>query len=76
MEMATRTGLIFANEGSVANFRRSGCEGTIPDITVVSEGMYYRVKDWRVLEIYTGSNHQYISYTFATSSRVEEDNYE
>ena len=74
VEMAARTGLTFANEGSVTTFRRPGCEGTIPDITMVSESMYHRVKDWKVLEIYTGSDHQYISYTFASGNRELEGN--
>ena len=62
-------GLIFANEGSVATFGRPGCEDTIADINMVSESMYHRV-----LEIYTGSDHQYITYTFALDNGIE-DNY-
>ena len=48
MEMVARTGLIFANKGSVATFRRPGGRDTISDITIVSEDTYHRVKDWRV----------------------------
>lgn len=49
--------------GNVSTYRRPGCEGTIPDITLVSEGTANRVNGWKVLEIYTGSDHQYISYS-------------
>lgn len=63
LDMAARTGLIVANLGNSPTFRRPGCEGTIPDITLVSETMADRVVDWKVLEIYTGSDHQYITYS-------------
>lgn len=63
LDMAARTGLTVANVGNTPTFRRSGCEGTIPDLTLVSERAANKVLDWKVLEIYTGSDHQYISYT-------------
>lgn len=63
LDMAARVGLNIANVGNVPTFRRPGCEGTIPDITLVSEDSANKVKNWRVLEEYTGSDHQYISYT-------------
>lgn len=66
LDMAARTGLIVANEGNTPTFRRPGCEGTIPDITLVSEKVADKILNWRVLEIYTGSDHQYISYSLNT----------
>lgn len=63
LDMAARTGLIVANVGNTPTFRRPGCEGTIPDITLVSEGLANKIIDWKVLDIYTGSDHQYISYS-------------
>lgn len=69
MDMAARTGLIVANEGNTPTFRRPGCEGTIPDITLVSEGIAGKILDWKVLEIYTGSDHQYISYSMELKTR-------
>lgn len=62
MDMAARTGMIVANEGNTTTFRRPGCEGTIPDITLVSEVYAGKIRNWKVLEIYTGSDHQYISF--------------
>lgn len=66
LEMAARAGLTIANVGSVPTFRRHGCEGTIPDITLVSENFANKVSNWKVLEIYTASDHQYISYDLET----------
>ena len=37
--------------------------------------MSHRVKDWRILEIYTEGDQLYISYTFASSNRIVEDDY-
>ena len=62
IEMAARTNLFVANEGKVPTFRRSGCIGTIPDITIVSEELLGKVNNWRVTEEYTGSDHQYILF--------------
>lgn len=66
MEMAARTGLTVANVGNVPTFRRPGCEGTIPDVTLVTETIAHKITNWKVLEIYTGSDHQYISYYLET----------
>ncbi|XP_073831423.1 uncharacterized protein [Musca autumnalis] len=63
MEMIARLGLVIANVVCVPTFRRPGCNGTIPDITMVSENIANRIVNWKVLEIYTASDHQYISYT-------------
>lgn len=63
LDMAARLGLVIANTGTVSTFRRHGCEGTIPDITMVSERIACTLKEWTVLEDYTGSDHQYIWFT-------------
>ncbi|XP_069962615.1 uncharacterized protein [Bactrocera oleae] len=62
LDMAARLGLIVANRGSQTTFRRPGCNDTTPDITLVSEGFANQLREWKVLEDYTGSDHQYISY--------------
>lgn len=62
LDMAARLGLMVANTGAIATFRRAGCEGSIPDITLVSDRIFDRIGHWRVLEDYTGSDHQYVSY--------------
>lgn len=73
VQMIARTGLIVANVGNTPTFRRSGCEGTIPDITLVSERIANKITNWRVLEIYTGSDHQYISYSVKTDVTSSEN---
>lgn len=68
VQMIARLGMMVANVGNVTTFRRPGCEGTIPDITLVSERLLHRITDWKVLEKYTGSDHQYISFSMVTST--------
>ena len=62
LEMACRTNLSIANAGNTPTFRRAGCRGTIPDITLVSDNLEGEVIDWKVIEEYTGSDHQYITF--------------
>ncbi|XP_073979889.1 uncharacterized protein [Rhodnius prolixus] len=62
LEMAARLGLSVANSGNTPTFRRPGQLGTVPDITLVSDVLAQQVKNWRVLEDYTGSDHQYIIF--------------
>ncbi|XP_017476622.1 PREDICTED: uncharacterized protein LOC108366672 [Rhagoletis zephyria] len=62
LEMSARLGLIVLNTGAATTFRRPGCEETTPDITLASEGIAGTIKEWKVLEDYTGSDHQYISF--------------
>lgn len=62
LDMAARLGLSVANTGAKPTFRRPGCEGTIPDITLVSEGYANQLHQWTVLDDYNGSDHQYITY--------------
>ncbi|XP_073821380.1 uncharacterized protein [Musca autumnalis] len=70
IDMTARLGLTVANVGCVPTFRRPGCIGTIPDITLVSENIARRICNWVVLEIYTASDHQYISYSLQPASRT------
>lgn len=62
LEMAARSGLLVLNVGNVPTFRRRGHVGTIPDISFSSEALYGRVRDWRVMEDYNGSDHQYVTF--------------
>ena len=62
VEMAARVGLIMLNRGNVTTFRRPGYRQTIVDITLASEGVVRRIVHWRVLEDFTASDHQYISF--------------
>lgn len=72
MEMAARTGLLVLNEGNVTTFRRPGYGETIPDVSFASETTAPLIHKWRVLEDYTGSDHQYIAFEIAdrTQQRV------
>ena len=62
MDMAARIGLNVVNVGKTPTFRRPGCQGTIPDITLASEKIAGNLKNWKVLEDYNGSDHNYISF--------------
>lgn len=62
LDMLGRLGLTVMNEGRISTFRRPGYAETIPDITLASDTMARYVTGWRVIEDYTGSDHQYITY--------------
>lgn len=62
IEMAARLGLTILNTGTVPTFRRSGCRGTIIDITLATTGVASVIRGWHVLEDLTGSDHQYIKF--------------
>ena len=70
LDMAARLGLVVANTGNAATFRRPGCEHTTPDITLVSENLIGAVEGWKVLEDYTGSDHQYITFQIASRNSL------
>lgn len=63
LDMAARLGLAIANTGDTPTFRRPGCVSTTPDITLISEGIYNRLSGWKVLEDFTGSDHDYIVFS-------------
>lgn len=67
LEMAARTGLMVMNKGNRPTFRRPGQNGTIPDITLASESLASMIERWEVLEDYTGSDHQYITYSVGSN---------
>lgn len=68
LEMAARTGLAVLNVGNSPTFRRPGYRGTIPDVSFASEDLIPTVRGWNVLEDYTGSDHQYITFSVAGSA--------
>ncbi|KAJ8975986.1 hypothetical protein NQ317_016232 [Molorchus minor] len=70
LEMAARLGLAVANVGNTSTFRRLGNAQTIPDITLVTDGLAGDITGWRVIEDYTGSDHQYI--TFSVGREVQQ----
>ena len=54
INMAARMGTVIANVGKTPTFRRPDCNGTIPDITMISEKSANSLS--RVLENFTGSD--------------------
>ncbi|WP_316206576.1 exonuclease/endonuclease/phosphatase family protein, partial [Escherichia coli] len=73
MEMADRLGLTVLNTGSTPTFRR-GASGTIPDVSFASENLSRKVSDWKVLETYNGSDHQYITFQIHDGSQSSRRN--
>lgn len=71
LEMAARTGLVILNDGNTTTFRRPGYSETIPDISLASEALAPRIRDWRVNEEYTGSDHQSITFEIHEEHRQE-----
>ena len=67
VEMAYRLDLSILNDGVPTTFRRSGCRGTIIDITLASAGAAVRIHDWRVMEDFNGSDHQHITFVIEGS---------
>ncbi|XP_050338306.1 uncharacterized protein LOC126764698 [Bactrocera neohumeralis] len=72
LEMAARLSLIVPNTGNATTFRRPGCEETTTYITLSSERLAGSIKKWKVLEDYTGSDHQYISFTIDTGTNANQ----
>lgn len=70
LEMAARLGLNVMNEGDTRTFRRPGYNGSIPDITLASECVVPKLTNWRVIEDFTGSDHQYIVYDVLNDHRI------
>lgn len=69
LEMIARLGLQVANQGSVSTYRRPGFGESIPDVTFTSERVSGAIRDWRVSEEFTGSDHQYI--LFEIGNRID-----
>jgi len=62
LDFIARAGLVVLNQGDTPTFRRPGQRGTIPDVTFASEALLTRISGWRVVEDYTGSDHQFIVF--------------
>lgn len=59
------------NVGNYPTFQRGNSESVI-DVTFVRLGRL-AVKDWRVLDDYTASDHKYIRFTLSTEPEVSDD---
>lgn len=62
LEMASRLDLEVANRGAMPTYRRPGFGESIPDITLVSGELFPLLLDWRVMDSYTASDHEFISF--------------
>ena len=60
--MVSRLGLVVLNVGNTTTFRRANYTQTIIDVSFASEGLSTRVNNWHVMEDFTASDHQYISF--------------
>lgn len=60
-DAASSIGLSFANIGNTFTFRR-GNTGSTVDVTMADETTIGRVHGWKVLESYSHSDHQYVSF--------------
>ncbi|XP_046145619.1 uncharacterized protein LOC123988905 [Osmia bicornis bicornis] len=74
MEMASRLGLIVLNTGTTPTYRRPGFGDSIPDVTLVSECLGRRAVGWRVMEDFTGSDHQYITFQISSGRAAQHRN--
>ncbi|XP_077292753.1 uncharacterized protein LOC143915810 [Arctopsyche grandis] len=63
-ELATSLQLTPANVGNDLTFRR-GAGGSVVDVTFVDDGIVGRINNWKVLDDYSHSDHQYIWYEIA-----------
>jgi len=68
LEMSARLGLIVANSGSKATYIRPGFGKSIPDVTLVSDSSSLKIVSWKVLDVFSGSDHSYIKFKVNTSS--------
>ncbi|XP_074100059.1 uncharacterized protein LOC141528097 [Cotesia typhae] len=68
-DFAARTDLIVLNTGSNTTFRRPGCWESILDITLATPKIANMIEGWTVSEEYSGSDHQYVTFSIQTASR-------
>lgn len=76
LDMAARQSLIILNTGNTSTFRRPGYAETIPDISLASESIAEYIYEWAVLEDYTGSDHQYITFKINSAEKRQTENIE
>lgn len=54
--MTAGTEMLILNVGNVFTLYPSGCEETIPDLSLAPENIVSRITNWRVVEDYTSSD--------------------
>lgn len=70
LDMAARLHLDILNTADTTTFIRVGYRETILDVTFASETIARRVTEWRVIEDYTGSDHQYITFALSGTPSI------
>ncbi|CAD6216092.1 GSCOCG00011284001-RA-CDS [Cotesia congregata] len=63
LDMMAGFDFVIMNRGNTPTFRRAGARWSILDLTFATQRIAGVISDWAVLEEYTASDHQYISYT-------------
>ncbi|XP_054009166.1 uncharacterized protein LOC128892659 [Hylaeus anthracinus] len=66
MEMVSRLGLIVLNSCTTPTYQRPGFGVSIPDVTLVSEFLGRQTRGSKVMEDFTGNNHQYITFRISS----------
>ena len=62
LDIASRMGLVVFNTFFTFTFRRADYRETIPDVSRATESLAAHVRDWQVIEEFTASEHQYITF--------------
>ena len=70
LDLSARLNLAVLNVGNTTTFRRPGYGQTIPDISFATENLAARITDWQVLEDFSASDHQYISFEVHDERRL------
>ncbi|KAG8239143.1 hypothetical protein J437_LFUL018554 [Ladona fulva] len=75
LEMAARMDLIVLNIGNMPTYRRPGFGNSIPDLSLASENIAAITEEWRVIEDYTGRDHQYITFKIGREMQNRTDHH-
>lgn len=73
LEMAARTNLYIANTGRAPTYIRPGVGSSIPDVTMISDGVLPLMRRWVVIDDYTASDHRYIVFEVAGLTPTRRD---
>lgn len=73
LDMAARLRLVVINTGDKTTYRRPGFGESKPDVTLATENLAPRVRDWQVIEVENGSDHEYITYNISDDTARREN---
>jgi len=69
MDFIGTSGLFIHNQGSRPTFTRTNCS-TIIDLTLSSQFISHKIRNWNVLNEFTGSDHKYISFELVIDENI------